>query len=1060
MKMLINTKEKKSKNFANTSLNSNSIPRQTTAASFYLNPPKSSVKPKDPETVTPLAETVINHATQNIQSSGSSINLASNHMMSCSLSSSSGLVENSSRSSSSIDTGSNTNTDELLNAGNDLIAENSDLSDGSSHRSSINDIGMDAELEQHSQQQQTEYFQKSKSDNLKGKAKKHRQNNYFSRNRRSRIVKTPPIEWSKVNNSSNNEDDQDSGKISDQLDSPKLEKKQVNSKHIIGASQNQELYDYYLKNRNHGVDREDEEMFIKVNASNYSNIESLKLKFGDSPSHRIGKLSANSKPSVTNWLTGTSYSEIEDTHFKQQMWSRSQTQQTSKSFDLGISSPRTQQQDKPVFKYLSKNLINNLFVKESVETSRPPKSIESIGKPLTINTAQEKLHGPPSINYNYLVNKYSPSSRSESYRSQMTKLSSEKKQNNLDTTNKINSSIVSIIKDLVSDVIDESAADQKQHQQQQQKPRYRPGKMYSDELEVAVTVELESDEDLIETDNSALNLPRTRLNNVYGDDNDDDDDVNFLTDDRTFKNTERNRGYLSPRERINAGKLMSDEQVAGVQSKPLIKTLINDITKLKNDTYLTSCLDYLNQNFNKALDDLVELEDTKKATTRGENINLKINFESGERQGDGEDFETIKLSNDLVNISTKYQQINEKQKNSEVEEEDLKMKNNNNLKMSNQNNKLSFNLKNNLTTTSNINASNNICSDQQILLDEEKHNQNNKVDVQVEIEVEEEEKEESENENEVETQFKKHICHTLHEESESERKSDNRKDFANHVSSMQQLYNNKKNNAKIDESETYKNNNKSCSTKTTNLIITNSNIAFERNLKNIEPIDSNYLNNYAELCVENIAVEDRDSVRETTTKLNEIKEVKDEEKTQESGIDNQNYPIRLENNEGSPIEALDDSGLDNNSNTNTNTEDINEMKKRNRNRNKKVADELVNLQQEHQQQQQVTSVKTTNEDIKTVPPTLVLNKPAESLDSKLASISTHSMEVIEADGEEESITAAVTAENDSSMQLRDEELLKSCSIVSDVIGDEDEIEKDTPQSINKRPEEAVKEGLN
>ena len=71
--------------------------------------------------------------------SGSSIN---QQTMSSSLSSSSGLVEGSSRSSSSIDTGSNTNTDELLNAGTDLIANNSDLS-GSSRRSSLNDIGMD-----------------------------------------------------------------------------------------------------------------------------------------------------------------------------------------------------------------------------------------------------------------------------------------------------------------------------------------------------------------------------------------------------------------------------------------------------------------------------------------------------------------------------------------------------------------------------------------------------------------------------------------------------------------------------------------------------------------------------------------------------------------------------------------------------------------------------------------------------------------------------------------------------------------------------------------------------
>jgi hypothetical protein len=77
-------------------------------------------------------------------------------------------------------------------------------------------------------------------------------------------------------------------------------------------------------------------------------------------------------------------------------------------------------------------------------------------------------------------------------------------------------------------------------------------------------------------------------------------------EDRTFLNTERNRGHLSPRDRI------INLKGPDSPSKPLIKTLINDITKLKNDTYLSNCLDYLNQNFNKTLDDLVELEDNKK----------------------------------------------------------------------------------------------------------------------------------------------------------------------------------------------------------------------------------------------------------------------------------------------------------------------------------------------------------------------------------------------------------------------------------------------------------------
>lgn len=91
-------------------------------------------------------------------------------------------------------------------------------------------------------------------------------------------MKTPPIEWGKVN-----DDEADSGKISDQLESPKSEKKLVRSKTL--DSNSHDFYEYYLKNRNHETEVDDEEFFSKSSSTNYTNIESLKLKFGETPQH-------------------------------------------------------------------------------------------------------------------------------------------------------------------------------------------------------------------------------------------------------------------------------------------------------------------------------------------------------------------------------------------------------------------------------------------------------------------------------------------------------------------------------------------------------------------------------------------------------------------------------------------------------------------------------------------------------------------------------------------------------------------------------------------------------
>lgn len=236
------------------------------------------------------------------------------------------------------------------------------------------------------------------------------------------------------------------------------------------------------------------------------------------------------------------------------------------------------------------------------------KSTTSLDKPLTVSTAttsQEKPY-PSSINYNYLVNKYSPNG---STRSDPIQQSYKSKQ---EATHKVNSSIVSIIKDLVTDAIDTTTTIPETAQQQPQPhiTRRRPNKSMSDELEVAVTVELESDEDVL-NDASLSSYPKLNINTT-------EQELDDYYVDRTYLNTERNRGHLSPRDRI-----ITMKEPVQSPPKPLIKTLINDITKLKSDAYLSNCLDYLNQNFNKTLDDLIELEDNKKLA-----CNTRLNAES------------------------------------------------------------------------------------------------------------------------------------------------------------------------------------------------------------------------------------------------------------------------------------------------------------------------------------------------------------------------------------------------------------------------------------------------
>jgi hypothetical protein len=119
----------------------------------------------------------------------------------------------------------------------------------------------------------------------------------------------------------------------------------------------------------------------------------------------------------------------------------------------------------------------------------------SFDKPLSVSTSHEKLY-PSSLNYTYLVNKYSPTNRHE-----LPDPSSYKTQQEQQTSKVTTSSIVSLIKGLAPDTIDGNGS----------VPKRRQNKSMSDELEVAVTVELESDEDLI-GDASLSTCPKLSMN--------------------------------------------------------------------------------------------------------------------------------------------------------------------------------------------------------------------------------------------------------------------------------------------------------------------------------------------------------------------------------------------------------------------------------------------------------------------------------------------------------------------------------------------------------------------
>ena len=116
-------------------------------------------------------------------------------------------------------------------------------------------------------------------------------------------------------------------------------------------------------------------------------------------------------------------------------------------------------------------------------------------KPLSVSTSHEKLY-PSSLNYTYLVNKYSPTNRHE-----LPDPISYKTQQEQQTSKVTTSSIVSLIKGLATDTIDGNGS----------VPKRRQNKSMSDELEVAVTVELESDEDLI-GDASLSTCPKLSMN--------------------------------------------------------------------------------------------------------------------------------------------------------------------------------------------------------------------------------------------------------------------------------------------------------------------------------------------------------------------------------------------------------------------------------------------------------------------------------------------------------------------------------------------------------------------
>jgi len=460
-------------------------------------------------------------------------------------------VSEPSRSSSSIDTGS-CNTDELLLASNhnspiDSPINPNDLNDlsCSSRHSSLNDIGLDVELEQiminnldylpcadmipktneslvvddkeiDSKIKTKQFF----NANTNGK-KLNRQPNYCNRNRRSRIVRTPlpPQPTYDISNENNNIETLSNDyklPINQELNNKKIDlgindyillnneenlSKRVNHsiKHCQNNNNNNKTNwtSYY---ENEKIDVNSENQFV-------NEINKRRKKWNFFPPN--SEFNKNNNDNTTNSSSNSSSSnELNDnvTVFKPKQLHKNINQkiQQLQSQQQNTSPPAQQQQtDYPVFKYLSKNLMNNLFTtKESSSNSENNKqfkmsitnnnnnnnkkqnlNLNKTEELLTTATTTETTSKPTSdqtsltnsinirkhstSNYNYLINKYSTmtssaaaaaTSVSNTSSSNTCQLKSIFNKNNTTTiSNKdqdINPIVASIINDLISDVID------------------------------------------------------------------------------------------------------------------------------------------------------------------------------------------------------------------------------------------------------------------------------------------------------------------------------------------------------------------------------------------------------------------------------------------------------------------------------------------------------------------------------------------------------------------------------------------------------------------------------
>ena len=278
-----------------------------------------------------------------------------------------------------------------------------------------------------------------------------------------------------------------------------------------------------------------------------------------------------------------------------------------------LSQPQTQQQqtDYPVFKYLSKSLMNNLFTKENpnsnhltsvcnsnLENSKPAKlnkkplnntqnselqaastlensnksDINSTTSSITAaNNSVSSLKKHSTSNYNYLINKYSTLTSSTSSLNGATtptpthQLKTSLKHNENHKDQDFNPIIIDIIKDLISDVID-SLEKKKPNNNLTNTTKHLNNKTFKTEIEII---------------NKHHETSFCAAKNI-----------NYETTIDTEKNLNIPTVITSSNFKLNN---------CNIKPAPLIKTLINDITQLNK---INSSNNTKSRIYNNALDQI------------------------------------------------------------------------------------------------------------------------------------------------------------------------------------------------------------------------------------------------------------------------------------------------------------------------------------------------------------------------------------------------------------------------------------------------------------------------